>query len=90
MGLEHHGWYNPGSTWYGDGRRVGHHDHNFQYFHPDLKKCMDSVNISVGKKFGKMGHFQIIVKKVRQLAKLTVALNKFGRVNMFGPGTTCR
>ena len=34
--------------------------------------------------------FVIIVKKVRQLAKLTVALNKFGRVNMFGPGTICR
>ena len=29
-------------------------------------------------------------QKVRQLARLTVALNKFGRVNMFGPGTTCR
>ena len=32
----------------------------------------------------------IIVKQVRQLAQLTVALNKFGRVNMFGPGTMCR
>merc|ERR1719391_21506 len=48
VGLEHHGWYNPGSTWYGDARRV------------------------------------------RQLAKLTVALNKFGRASLFGPGTICR
>ena len=47
-GLTHHGWYNPGSTWYGAGRRVRH------------------------------------------LAKLTVALNKFGRANLFGPGTQCR
>ena len=47
-GIEHRLWYNPGSTWYGDARRV------------------------------------------RNLAKLTVALNKFGRAQMFGPGTTCR
>lgn len=47
-GLEHHGWYNPGSTWYGAARRVRH------------------------------------------LARLTVALNKFGSASLFGPGTTCR
>ena len=47
-GLEHRGWYNPGSTWYGDAGRV------------------------------------------RQLARLTVALNKFGRASLFGPGTPCR
>ena len=47
-GIEHRLWYNPGSTWYGDARRV------------------------------------------QNLAKLTVALNKFGRAQMFGPGTTCR
>ena len=22
VGIEHHGWYNPGSTWFGDARRV--------------------------------------------------------------------
>ena len=48
VGIEHRGWFNPGSTWYGDGRRV------------------------------------------RNLARLTVALNKYGRAQMFGPGTTCR
>ena len=48
VGIEHRGWYNMGSTWYGDGRRV------------------------------------------RNLAKLTLALNKYGRAQMFGPGTTCR
>ena len=47
-GLEHKGLYNPGSTWYGDARRVRH------------------------------------------MAKLTVALNKFGRASLFGPGTLCR
>ena len=47
-GIEHREWFNPGSTWYGNGRRV------------------------------------------RNLAKLTVALNKFGRGHMFGPGTACR
>ena len=47
-GIEHQEWYNPGSTWYGDGRRV------------------------------------------RNMARLTVALNKFGRAEMFGPGTACR
>ena len=47
-GLEHKGLYNPGSTWYGDARRVRH------------------------------------------MAKLTVALNKFGRASLFGPGTICR
>ena len=29
-------------------------------------------------------------QKVRQLARLTVALNKFGKAHMFGPGTPCR
>ena len=29
-------------------------------------------------------------RKIRNLAKLTVALNKYGRAQMFGPGTTCR
>ena len=29
-------------------------------------------------------------RSVRNLAKLTVALNKYGRAQMFGPGTTCR
>lgn len=48
VGIEHHGWYNPGSTWYGEARRVRH------------------------------------------LAKLTVALTKFGRATIFGPGTHCR
>ena len=48
VGIEHRGWFNMGSTWYGDGR------------------------------------------KVRNLAKLTLALNKYGRAQMFGPGTTCR
>ena len=48
VGIEHRGWFNMGSTWYGDGRRV------------------------------------------RNLAKLTLALNKYGRAQMFGPGTTCR
>ena len=47
-GIEHRGWYNPGSTWYGPARRVRH------------------------------------------MARLTVALNKFGRAAMFGPGTACR
>ena len=47
-GIDHKGWYNPGSTWYGDARRV------------------------------------------RNMAKITVALNKFGRAQMFGPGTECR
>ena len=47
-GIEHRGWFNPGSTWYGDARRV------------------------------------------RNMAKITVALNKFGRAQMFGPGTACR
>ena len=47
-GLEHHDWFNPGSSWYGDARRI------------------------------------------RNMAKLTVALYKFGRAQMFGPGTTCR
>ena len=47
VGIEHRGWFNPGSTWYGDGRRV------------------------------------------RNLARLTVALNKYGRAQMFGPGTAC-
>jgi len=47
-GIQHQGWYNPGSTWYGDARRV------------------------------------------RNMAKITVALNKFGRAQMFGPGTACR
>ena len=47
-GIEHRGWYNPGSAWYGDTRRL------------------------------------------RNLAKITVALNKYGRAQMFGPGTTCR
>ena len=47
-GIEHKEWYNPGSTWYGDSRRV------------------------------------------RNMAKVTVALNKFGRAQMFGPGTSCR
>ena len=48
VGIEHQGWFNPGSSWYGDGRRV------------------------------------------RNLARLTVALNKYGRAEMFGPGTACR
>jgi len=48
VGIEHREWFNMGSTWYGDGRRV------------------------------------------RNLAKLTLALNKYGRAQMFGPGTTCR
>ena len=48
VGIEHRGWYNMGSTWYGDGR------------------------------------------KVRHLARITVALNKYGRAHMFGPGTACR
>ena len=48
VGIEHRGWYNPGSTWYGNARRIRH------------------------------------------LALLTVALNKFGRATMFGPGTPCR
>ena len=48
VGIEHRGWFNMGSTWYGDGRRV------------------------------------------RNLARLTVALNKYGRAQMFGPGTECR
>ena len=48
VGIEHRGWFNMGSTWYGDGRRV------------------------------------------RNLARLTVALNKYGRAQMFGPGTACR
>ena len=47
-GIDHKEWYNPGSTWYGDARRV------------------------------------------RNMAKVTVALNKFGRAQMFGPGTACR
>jgi len=47
-GINHQEWFNIGSSWYGDGRRV------------------------------------------RNLAKLTVALNKFGRAHMFGPGTLCR
>merc|ERR1719322_2158837 len=47
VGIEHRDWFNMGSTWYGDGR------------------------------------------KVRNLARLTVALNKYGRAQMFGPGTTC-
>ena len=47
-GIEHRGWFNPGSTWYGDARRL------------------------------------------RNMAKITVALNKFGRAQMFGPGTACR
>ena len=47
-GLEHHDWFNPGSSWYGDARRI------------------------------------------RNMAKLTVALYKFGRAQMFGPGTSCR
>jgi len=47
-GMEHKGLYNPGSTWYGDARRL------------------------------------------RQMAKLVVALNKFGRASLFGPGTVCR
>jgi len=29
-------------------------------------------------------------RSVRNLAKLTVALNKYGRAQMFGPGTACR
>ena len=48
VGIEHREWFNMGSTWYGDGRRV------------------------------------------RNLARLTVALNKYGRAEMFGPGTACR
>ena len=48
VGIEHQGWFNPGSSWYGEGRRV------------------------------------------RNLARLTVALNKFGKAQMFGPGTMCR
>jgi len=48
VGIEHQGWFNIGSSWYGDGRRV------------------------------------------RNLSKLTVALNKYGRAKMFGPGTHCR
>ena len=48
VGIEHQGWFNMGSTWYGDSRRV------------------------------------------RNLARLTVALNKYGRAQMFGPGTQCR
>ena len=47
-GIEHRDWFNPGSTWYGEARRV------------------------------------------RNLAKITVALNKYGRAQMFGPGTACR
>jgi len=47
-GIDHQGWYNPGSTWYGDARRV------------------------------------------RNMAKITVSLNKFARAIMFGPGTPCR
>ena len=47
-GIDHQEWYNPGSTWYGDARRL------------------------------------------RNMAKVTVALNKFGRAEMFGPGTACR
>ena len=47
-GIEHQGWFNPGSTWYGEARRV------------------------------------------RNMAKITVALNKYGRAQMFGPGTACR
>jgi len=48
VGIEHHGWFNIGSSWYGNGRRV------------------------------------------RNLSKLTVALNKYGRGYLFGPGTHCR
>merc|ERR1719342_998762 len=48
VGIEHREWFNMGSTWYGDGRRV------------------------------------------RNLARLTVSLNKYGRAEMFGPGTACR
>ena len=63
VGIEHQGWFNIGSSWYGDGRRV------------------------------------------RNLSKLTVALNKYGRcpyqcnfkmlffilrAEVFGPGNHCR
>ena len=47
-GINHQGFENPGSSWYGDARRV------------------------------------------RNLAKLSFALNKFARAMMFGPGTACR
>ena len=29
-------------------------------------------------------------RRVRSLARITVALYKFGRAHMFGPGTACR
>jgi len=48
VGIKHKEWFNLGSTWYGDARRV------------------------------------------RNLAKLTVSLNRYGRAFMFGPGTQCR
>ena len=47
-GIEHRGWFNPGSAWYGNTRRL------------------------------------------RNMARITVALNKYGRAQMFGPGTVCR
>ena len=33
VGLEHKGWFNPGSTWYGDARRVSDH-HNCVCYSP--------------------------------------------------------
>ena len=47
-GIEHRGWHNPGSSWYGAGWRL------------------------------------------RNMARLTVGLNKLGRAQLFGPGTRCR
>ena len=47
-GIEHRDWFNPGSTWYGEARRV------------------------------------------RNMARITVSLNKYGRAQIFGPGTMCR
>ena len=47
-GVEHRGWHNPGSSWYGPGWRL------------------------------------------RNMARLTVGLNKLGRAQLFGPGTRCR
>ena len=40
--------------------------------------------------FTKSSPLMILIQKVRQLARLTVALNKFGKAHMFGPGTPCR
>ena len=80
MGVEHHGWYNPGSTWYGDARRVG------SVLMTITNKVLVIITI-----FTKSSPLMIFdTQKVRQLARLTVALNKFGKTHMFGPGTPCR